>query len=160
MADSLFWGRCVIIPSPLIPATFLHFAQFLLNKHGRKESILRWLFYIVALGFSSISLSDLIFTSSTWRPNLNCYYTEPGPMYIFYTLFFFGTVLFTLWLMWDGYRNAQGVKKTQIGWVLGAYAFGYLGGSTTFLPIYHLPMPDILFIYDTYRSHSVNLRDI
>ena len=153
-SESLFWARLLHCPASMIPATFLHFVQYLLNlEKDKKQVILRWIVYGLGTVFVFLSFSEDFVQKVSQKLGFT-YYIDPGPVYVTFLIFFAISIIGIHALLFFAYRTSTGLKKTQISYVLGSYAIGYAGGSTAFLPVYDLPMSPY-FLYAVLIGHSM-----
>ncbi len=142
----LFWARCLHYPASLIPATFLHFTQHLLGISGKaRQKTLRYLIYITAVFFLLLVQSNSFIASVSPKAGFK-YYIDLTPTYLAFTVFFIVTVIIIHLQIIGSLKQERGIKRTQIAYILGAYALGYIGGASAFFPIFGLPMP-IIFLY-------------
>ena len=138
---SLFWSRFLLIPASFIPPTFLHFTQHLLNlTQNRKQILLRRAYYFCGACFSLLAFHPVFVP--TVSPIFDFkFYSETGPIYHVFTIWFFMVVTIIFSLLVTGYRSQLGAKKTQVAYILFAYLFAYLGGMMVFFPGYRISLP-------------------
>jgi signal transduction histidine kinase len=138
---SLFWARALHIPAVFIPAMFLHFSQtFLKIGDQTNQRRIRTLFYLLApLFILPVFSPAYIRTVAPKQAFQN--YLIPGPLYRFFTAYFVICVLVTFLILVREFLRSDRPRRKSIGYVLAAYAVGYAGGGTAFLPHFGIPMP-------------------
>ncbi len=74
------------------------------------------------------------------------YYVIAGTGYYFFTLYFLCIVLWGLKLLWNSYITSVGIKTNQIKYIGLGSIVGFMGGGSTFLLSFNVPVPPFLFI--------------
>lgn len=147
-AQMAYWS-CVglIISASFVPVTFYHLALALAEE---KANLFLYLGYCLAL----IATVTAPFGGLVARvaPKLSFpYWPEAGPfLYLVILIYALYVVLSALTLM-RGAREHVGMRSTQMRFVLGSAAIGFIGGSTNFPLWYDILLPPygnfIVFIY-------------
>jgi signal transduction histidine kinase len=146
---NLAWDRVCHLGSVLIPSTWLDFICCFLGGRSKKGT-LQIMAYLVSFILSLAVISPHFFAKpvSMW-PFL--YYTQPGPLYHLFTVFFFASVTYGFYIIVKAYRSATGARKQQLRYLLWATGIGFTGGSLTFFPVYGIPLPQYnLFVIPLY----------
>ena len=143
LADSkaavLWWTRVGIGGAIFIPVFFLHFVLILIDRHTKDA---KTLFFAYGLGgilllfdFTPL-LAAGVAPSSGFR-----YYPVAGMAYPFFALFVplcFGVAFYRLL---EAYQSAQGNKKNQLLYIIAGSLVGFLGGITSFFPVWKINFP-------------------
>lgn len=138
-SDALFFGRALNIAAIFISITYFHFITLFLHIFQSKKKllilgyILSFIFFIS--GFTNLFVQDVAPTISfAWYP-------KPGIIYHFFTLVFFFYIMYSWYLMLRAIRQTAGETRLQITYVLIGTLIGFIGGSTSFYPVYNAPIP-------------------
>lgn len=136
---ALLLGRALNIAAIFIPITYFHFITVFLNIYQEKKKvvILGYLlsFALFITGFTSLFVRDV-------EPELSFpWYPKPGIAYHFFTLMFSSYILYSWYLMSKAIKKATGTTILQIKYVLIGTLIGFVGGSTSFFPVYDIPVP-------------------
>ncbi len=141
-AAALLWWKLTHIGIIAIPPLFLHFmCLFLTIERTRMIGAayaLAGLFLAADLG-SDWLIRDVRFVFDTFY-----YDSPPGPLYIPFVLYFFSIILYGHIEMFQAYRHAAGQKKDQLRYFFLATACGFVGGSTSFLPVFGIDIYPLL----------------
>jgi signal transduction histidine kinase len=131
-----FWGRYVLyLGAAMIPVTFTHFVIEYVGERTRPRKVIVAAAYAsAALVLTGIYTTDLIIKGMGPNPFFR-FYIDPGGYYFLFLIHFVGTFAAGLTLLIQGIRHTSGLKKDQLWIILAATIIGFLGGSTTFLPI-------------------------
>jgi two-component system nitrogen regulation sensor histidine kinase GlnL len=147
-AEMAYWS-CVslIVPATFIPVTFYHLALCLADS---KTRIFLYFGYVWAtLACLTIPFGGLV---SAVPPKLSFdYWPQAGPfLYLVVVLFVVYVVLISATLM-AGAKRYVGIRASQMRFVLGSAAIGFVGGSTNFPLWYDISLPPygnvIVFVY-------------
>ncbi len=131
---ALFFVRLCYVGAIFIPPLFFHFVSFLTKRLGSK----------LILAFYSISLIFLIFNFTTLfikdvRPILSFrYYGIPGIVFPFFVGSFIGITSYGHYVLFRYFRESRGEIRNQIRYLLSATIIGFLGGISTFLPVFNI----------------------
>ncbi len=154
---TFFWARALHIGAIFIPITYFCFTITLLNLYQEKKRILKFgyllAFFFLIFSFSPFFIRDLV-------PKLSFkYWPEPGILYHFYLLMFFGYVFYSWYLVFRYSKKFTGIKKSQIRYLFWGTFIMFLGGSTNFLLFYNIPIPPIgnglVFFYILFTALAI-----
>jgi len=126
-----------------VPSTFFHFVAIYVQK---KEKLRYFIFinYLVSLCFLIILWStSLIVKDVSPRFGLN-YWTEPGPLYLWFVIFFFICTMasaINLWIFQKTCASDQIQRQTRL--LFWFSVIGYAGGGCDYLLSYHILIPVI-----------------
>ncbi len=129
--EALFWWRIAYMGIIFIPAMFTHFVYTFLGK--KKDWIIAVLY-----AFSFFLLYENIqgaFIAGTY-PIVGLQYLAPNPLYDVFMLLWVVLILYAHVVLGLAYRSAEKVRKQQIEYFFFGSFVGFLGGSTSFLPVY------------------------
>lgn len=151
------WWRITHIGVIFIPVLFTHFVYLFLKIKNK------WLFisiYIAGIIFLAADfINGLFIANMRWVFNQFYYDSPPGPFYIPFTALFFGLVIFSHIKLWQGFRVASGIEKTQIKYFFIATFVGFIGGSLSFLPVYKIDLYPFLnlsvFLYPLIMGYAI-----
>ena len=132
---ALFWNRFLYIGVSFMPVLFLHFTFAILGLLKRKKIIL--LSYSIAVLFVPIVFTDLLVQDVVPKLSFR-YYMVPGRLYFSLVLYWFGFISYAHYELIKGFINSYGLKRNQIKYLLVASVIGYLGGATSFLPVFNI----------------------
>ncbi len=159
------WWRITHIGIILIPVLFTHFVYEFLQI---KKLFLIVALYVIGLLFLVANFTDDLFIANMrWVFDQFYYDSPPGIIYIPFSVFFFGMVIYSHYKLWLAYKTVQGIKKMQIKYFLIGMAVSFAGGGLSFLPVYKIdiyPFLNILvFLYPIiigYAMFKYRLMDI
>ena len=168
MLIALAWQNLLDVSAIFVAAFFLHFTLVLvdLNRTNPKK------YKTIILTSYLITFALLIFSFTPYfkkgvSPVLNFnYWINPGILYLLFPIIFACYILYSIFLLYNGYRTTIGIRKGQIKYVLISMLIGFLGGSTNFLPqlieVYPVGNYFVMFyiIFITYSITRYRLMDI
>ena len=64
----------------------------------------------------------------------------PGYLYLPLVTFWFGYIIYAHYELIKGFIRSSGLKRNQIRYLLAASAIGFIGGSTSFLPVFDIEL--------------------
>lgn len=138
--SGLFWARALHVGAIIIPTTFFHFAlAFRSEALTKKWKVVMGIGYLCTIFFLSISFSGL-FVPHTANVSGMKYYPQPGPLYLPYFIFFAIYSVLAFGMLAEAYREASGLKRTQMKYAFIAYAIAWVGGAPAFLPVWGYTM--------------------
>lgn len=156
-AMAIFWWRVAYIGVVWIPLLFTHFVYKFLSLSHRT-----FIFILYALGaiFSYANLNTDIFINSVRFVFGQFYYSYPAtPAFQAFTVLFFALTIYSHIKLFQGYRVAQGIKRLQIKYFFMATLVGFAGGSTAYLPHYHIDIYPALnltvFLYPLIMGYAI-----
>ncbi len=141
-------GKIVYLFAPFVPTAFFYFVGVFLHIHkNSKEKNLARLFLLISLLFAFISFHPYFIEGIRREEGL--YTPIPGPLYLYFSLFFGVVCGLAFYQCFMGYRQSTGARKNQIKYVLTSFAFAYSAGLMHFIgTFFHVePFPhDFLLI--------------
>jgi len=117
-----------------IPTLFLHFIYSFLEKG--KSKILA-LTYTLAVLFTILNYSGWVTAEPVKKIDFQLF-VEPGQGYPFLLIYFAGTTLFGLFMLFNFYSKSEGLNKNQAKFILGSTLLCLIGVTSNFLPVYNL----------------------
>lgn len=137
---ALFWGRFLNLSAIFIAIFFFHFVLcFTNNLKHKKIELLFYYLILVSIFFISI-IYPKTFVSNV-RPVLSFkYYPAPGFLYYIFTALFVYLETYGVILLFKDLRISSGTRKNQIKYLLMGVFVGFAGGSSTFFPIFKIPI--------------------
>lgn len=136
LEQAIFWLQWVhYMGAIMIPIAFFHFVMAYLGMTKRQ-----WLIcgYGTAVILQVLNFTGLL-ASLDVLPPFN-FYTVPKPTYVLFVMYFFTYVAYSHWLLFQKWQTARGQTRTQIQYMGCGTLIGFCGGSTAFLPVFHLPV--------------------
>lgn len=135
---ALLFARALNIAAIFIPITYFHFITVFLNIYQDKKRlvILGYLlsFILFITGFTSLFIRNV-------EPELSFpWYPKPGITYHFFTIMFFGYILYGWFLMFNAIKKTNETINLQIKYVLIGTLISFIGGSTSFFLVYNIPI--------------------
>ncbi|RPI37292.1 MAG: PAS domain-containing protein, partial [Nitrospiraceae bacterium] len=116
--------------------TFYHLASEFIGSRNRRLLSFGYAQAIifVFLGFAT----NLVFNKT--RYVFGIYYNEASPAYVLAILLYLFFVLFSYHKLIQFHRSAKGYRRTQASYIIGGFLFGFIGGSSTFLPMFRIDL--------------------
>jgi len=133
----MFWLRLSQLIAIFIPVTFIHFVFALLESVEKHKTRLLF-FYAIAVIFGSFNFTEYFISSIEYDSVLGYYHLVPGPVYRVFTLVFASLVIYGYFLMIKALRQSSGFQRNEIRYYLIGFVLGFVGGATTFLPLYKI----------------------
>ncbi len=137
--DAELASRLLTASAIVIPVAYFHFVQRLL---GRRRVLELRIGYAWAAVFAALAFSPWLVTGTAPRGGFP-HWPVPGPLYSIYLLVFFYYVCVTALMLVRGMRQAEGLQRNQLRFVLLGTSVGFLGGSTNYFLWYDIPIPPI-----------------
>ena len=161
---SYLWTvNCAYVGCIAIPILFFHFAT-LVTGFQRTKAL--YLGYAMAGLLYVLSFSGALFYIAPMPPFR--FYTAPRPLYSLFPIFFFVYSVYAHRLLFKAVQTFSGVRQNQIKYVFWGTAIAFTGGSTTFLPVYGIPVYPYgiyavwIFLpmvsYAIYKHHLMDIR--
>jgi len=122
-----------------ISILYFHFVVNWLYLYPKKK-ISVYVGYVLAT-FFALSIFSPWFIQGVVPKFSMRYWAEPGILYHFYLLMFFGYFFYASYLLIRHYWNQTGFKKYQIKFVLAGIVLSFLGGSTNYFLWYNINIP-------------------
>jgi signal transduction histidine kinase len=94
--------------------------------------------YLFSLAFFLINCSKFshLFMIDTRPISIFAYFPRAGIIYPFFVIFFSSCVIYSLYLMLQVYHKYVGTKRNQIKYIFWGTLLGYMGASSTFMPMF------------------------
>jgi signal transduction histidine kinase len=129
--------------SIFIPITYFHFVLSFLGKSREKKGLLTF-GYLLSLFFACFAFTPFFIKDMVPKFNFP-FWAEPGPLYHFYLLMFFGWAAYSWILLAKASSQAENEreKQIQLNYILIGTLFGFLGGSTNYFLWYNINIPPI-----------------
>ena len=123
--------------SIFIPPLFIHFLFCYLHINEKREwSILKIIYVISGVFWFFDILQPKYFILSVTHKLGFPYFMNPGPLYLFWMLTFFGIIIYGHIILLKGIIDSRGMIRNQRTLFFIGNALGYFGGIGTFLPVY------------------------
>ena len=165
----IFWLRLSQLIAIFIPVTFIQFVFVLLGPLSKYKRQLLF-FYSAALVLGSFNFTKLSIASIKYNPILGYYHVLPGPIYRVFTMVFVGMIIYGYFLMSKALKQSSGFQRNEIHYYLAGSILGFIGGATTFLPLYNISIPPlgiflilvegIIFAYAILKHRIMDIRTI
>jgi len=147
---SLAWKFCYLLYASaiLIPPLYMYFTFSLINKVKQRKKEL-----VLAFAGSAIFLFLLptkLFMRDVLPKSIFRYYDDPGPLCLVFLLFFMLIPLYSLGTLLAESKKKGGLRFLQLQYVAVASVVGFIGGGSTFLLAFNIPVPPyplILFVF-------------
>ncbi|MBF0484359.1 MAG: GAF domain-containing protein [Candidatus Omnitrophica bacterium] len=123
-----------------IPLFFMHFVFLFIDEIRKKFIELIACYSVVFILLVIAVIKPNLFIPSVVPKMGFAFYPNPGPLYIIYTfLFIFWSIygLFKLFIFSKSRKDSKGSQAKYIS--LGVF-IGFIGGSTTFFPVFNIPI--------------------
>lgn len=138
---TLFWFRVLHIGAIFVPITYFHFVIVFLNLYEKNERALKLgyltAFVLFLFDFTPLFIRDMV-PKFSFR-----YWAEPGILYHFFLLIFFGYAIYCWYLLSKAYLKSTGTMREQIRYVLLGTLIGFIGGSTNYPLWYNINIPPL-----------------
>ena len=118
---------------------YLNFVLRWLGLYEKRKYIV-YFGYLLAL-FFVCSIPTTLFIKDMVPKFSMRYWAEPGILYHFYLVMFFGYFLYSSYLLLKSYHQEIGVKRQQIKLILIGMVLTFLGGSTNYFLWYGINIP-------------------
>lgn len=165
---ALFWSRSLMAGTIFIPVTYLHFvlAFLRLTKTHKKLLDLSYLLFFIFFLFNFTPL----FVNRV-EPTLHFkYWPKPGPVFHPFLFLWFVYISYATYLLFKAHRNARGLRRVQIRYLLVGMLIGYAGGLTNYFLWYDIPISPIgnglvifnvlILAYAILKHHLLDIRVI
>lgn len=118
---------------------YFHFVVTWLDLYEKKKKMV-YFGYILATLFVFFIPTPLFIRDMVPKFSMR-YWAEPGILYHFYLMMFFGFFLYSSYLLFKTYLRESGIKRYQIKYTLIGMVIGFLGGSTNYFLWYNINFP-------------------
>lgn len=129
---AVFWDRICLMGVVLIPSTYIHFNYIFLGYVQRY----RWFIignYLISAFFLIVNFTPLFVAHNSPKFGLN-FYTDPGPLYLPFVIYFFMTSIFTIFVLYSGQKTVSAIRKKQISLLFWSALLGYSLGGFNYNP--------------------------
>src|SRR5437660_3921709 len=122
-----------------IPILFMHFVTVFGELPQRRQMPVH---YLIGAAFIPLILfSPLFFKNEARFVFSSFYYASAGSLvYVGFVLWWTGLVIYAHLLIGRLFRQASGIKRTQCGYILVAFAIAYTTGSLCYLPTFGIDL--------------------
>lgn len=138
-AGTLLAFQLLHIGACYVSIFYLHFVVTWLYLYPKNKKLV-YIGYILATFFALSGFSPLFIQGVVPKFSMR-YWAEPGILYHFYLLMFFGYFFYASYLLVKNYWDQAGFKKYQIKFVLIGMVLSFLGGSTNYFLFYDINIP-------------------
>lgn len=151
---AIFWARYFHAGVIFISTAFVHFTLTLLGIDALKRKLIRAL-YITSFVFLFLDFTPLFIPDAVPKFSLNYYWTI-GPVYLPFLIFWFGSVVYALYKLHKAYHSEVGMKRNQLRYLYWSTLFGYVGGSSNYLPVFNIH----LYPFNPFGTYAVPIYSI
>lgn len=130
---SLFWWKVAEIGVILIPVFFVHFVTSFLDL---KRFLVLSLFYIITFVFLFLNIFTDFFIHDLYFAFNQFYYISSTPFYSLFIFLFVISIIYNIIELSKLYEKSGGIKKAQIKYLILAFFIGFLGGLSSYPPVY------------------------
>jgi signal transduction histidine kinase len=135
---AIIWWRVGNIGTILIPVLFYHFVTVFTGI--QRPRTLR-VAYVVGAAFLLADATPFFIAHMRWVYGEFYYNSPPGPLYVPFTVLFFGMVALSHVELWRSLRRTrQPVQRILFTWFLLGTTIGFGGGGTCFLPVFGIDL--------------------
>jgi two-component system NtrC family sensor kinase len=135
-AEAVLWTRIFYLGAILIPVFYLYFVTVFVNTNGLSKRILNT-YYVLCVIFLGLDFTKLFLKGVVHKPFF-IYWTDPGPLFSVFVLYFFTCVGYAHYLLIRSWRKSSGFKKNQTIYFLVASLIAFLGSTTDYLSIFNI----------------------
>jgi len=135
---ALFFSRALIAGVIFVAILLFHFVLVLTNLVEQKKPILRFGYYFFSFFF--ILNFTPYFVKGVAPKLFFPYWPEPAVAFMPYLLVWMGYFIYSMLLLFQGYRNESGIKKVQYKYCFLAIVIGGGGGLTNYFLWYDIPV--------------------
>ncbi|MGE5197279.1 MAG: ATP-binding protein [Deltaproteobacteria bacterium] len=142
--SGLLYSQILMIGAVIIPITFFHFIVALLEMdNDKRQKRILMAGYVVTAFLLSVIFTPLFIKSASYKPLVNCFYPDAGPLFICYMLLYFVLMGYSCVLMYQASNVLSGQKQNQVKYVMVASVVGFVGGAATFPLWYDIQIPPL-----------------
>ncbi len=172
--EALFWFRVAYTGVTFIPVLFFHHSYISLGLKIKKKVL--FLLYGISAVFCFLSAGTPYFFvlqkvfGGLWYPDVLSENSLANANYMAFVVYFFILVVVTIYKLWDAFRKASGEIRARYFYQFIGSLIGFGGGSTAFLPIFHIyfypilnmtiPLYQVIISYATVRYSLFNTKVI
>lgn len=140
---ALFWGRFLNTSAILIPLFFIHFVLAFANKTKKRKRKLISYYILILTYFITTILFPRLFVQDLKSILGFKYYPTPGYIYYLFPLIFGLLVVDGIVTLFKELLIATPTRRNQIKYLFAGVSVGFLGGSTTFFPVFNIKIPPV-----------------
>jgi N-terminal 7TM region of histidine kinase len=137
--ETLFWFQLLHIGASFTSIAYLHFVVTWLGLYKKNKGII-FIGYLLAIFFSLFVFSSYFIVDMVPKFSMK-FWAEPGILYHFYLVYFFGYFIYSFYILFSNYKKHSGIKRAQIKLMLTGAVIAFLGGSTNYLLWYDINFP-------------------
>ena len=131
--------RLLHIPACFVSIFYLHFVVHWLGIYKKNKYVI--LFgYIISIFFACSTFTKYFIADMVPKFSMH-YWAEPGFLYTYYLIMFFGLFLYSSYLLIKRFFIEKGDKRRQIFLILLGIALSFFGGSTNYFLWYNINIP-------------------
>ncbi len=166
-SESVAWVSNYVLHGAaiFIPTLYLHFIISLIDRYKKYKAYL-YISYVLSLIFTIFNPTHY-FVDDVLPKYIFNFVCNAGPLYIYFTLHFFGAVAFSLFILYREMLQKTGAAYSQLRYVFLSSLLGFSGGGSVFFITFNVqvpPYPVILFalypIVITYAIVKYRLMDV
>lgn len=148
-SDWVLHGAAVLIPV----CYFLSVISITGDYKSNKLQLLSFSF--VAFFFMLFVSSPLFVRDVIPKAHFN-FVPDAGPLYLYFTIYFFAVVFYTLYIVFKKYKNTTDlVQKAKLKYIIIFTIFGFGGGGSVFFLTFNIPiLPYPLILFSIYPAVS------
>ena len=128
----ILYSKLLHFAAAFIPIFFFHFVLAFLYKDKNNKLVIR-LGYGLAVIFGILSLTKFIVLGSAAKIGFN-HWIDVGSLYAGFVAYFWIYVLASIYFLFRGYKNSDGITRKKTGYILAAVLISFIGGGMSFLP--------------------------
>lgn len=139
--SALFWFQVLHIGPFFASVAYLHFVSVWLDIYNKLRRVIIYVGYLLSVFFTFFVFSPYFIADMVPKFSMN-FWAEPGILYHFYLLLFFGYAIYSFYLLMKHYiKCGNSARKYQIGLILLGTILAYIGGSTNYFLWYNINIP-------------------
>lgn len=150
VSDSIFWWRIAEIGVILIPVLFFHFVVEFLELRQKQKKALSIVYSLGAIYLFTNIFTDL-YVGGVRFVFGQFYYIIATPTFISFIINFILLSAYSIYLLYKKYSKENDIaKKKQIKYLIIAFSFAYVGGCSSYLPVFGLdilPLANITIFF-------------
>lgn len=150
---ALYWARILNHVAIFIPVLLLHFVLLLTGRYEAKQKALIASYVLVVLYYALAILFPHYYIPSVSPKGVFAFYPDAGSLYYIFPFLFLGMVIYAMAVLYDSYRKASSARQNQYKYFFYSTLIGIFGSSTTFLPVFDVP----IFPYGVIAAPLYNL---
>ncbi|MFA5144328.1 MAG: ATP-binding protein [Candidatus Omnitrophota bacterium] len=139
--SALFWCRALMTGVVFTPSTVFHFSTVLIDK---KKKFLNYIYFFYALSviFFILNFTPAIVKGVEQRLFFK-FWPVPGYAMLPHFLMFAACFTWSLVLMFNALKTADGIKRRQIKYILIGIALAVFGGGSNYLLWFNIMIPPV-----------------